>query len=1334
MGDNIQEWYIRPEEEAFDLSVYDTYTDYFSIELHYAGRFTDSPNKKYVDGEFACVDMVENTQFRIDVLNIVLCSLGFEHDDEINLYYKIPLKSLDIGLIPLVSENDTSSFLGYVHKHKMMYVYVKLVETTEGSSDEDGEGGSENDSEDGHSDVNDIIDKEHLVDEVEVNMKDDLEVLDYDSLESDQEDVSENARSRGLRKLKKAASSSGIINNFYVGKEFINRDLAKERIIDYSVETKRNIDFKRNDKRRIREIFKCVMPSMTSKTVFLDKDEGLKEDIFRNGKAINEDTEEDKKCCPWVLYFTKGDKAKWVVKTYKDEHKYLQSKKIKHCTSTFLAKHITDLLIMDPKIPVKAIQEQMQKKFHVVISKTKAFREKTKAQVHLKGGVTVQYSLLRDYLSELQICNLNTTVKIDVYRKKDPEKTTRMFRIIYVCLDALKRGFKEEPPISHSSQTGKRLFPSAEHRKWEISGIPCKHVIAAIHDMADNGMDVGKLEDWVHDSYKLKTWMNVYSHKNAFELCHVCHLIDSGILMEVFTDYVPGPKEPEQTSLSPDYVPKPEYPEYLAPSNEDPEEDPADGGDDDDDDSFDDDDDDDAEEKQEAYEDDDDEEEEHLASADYFVDLVPSVEDTEAFETDESAPTPVPSPRRRTDRISIRPQIPMSAATEALIVAVADALPSSPPPFPLTPLSSLLPQIPLPPLLVSSPSLPLPSPPTVTSPTYDEAPLGYKAAKIRLRAASPPTHHPSEIPSPPLLLPSTSYRDDLPEAYMSLWKRARFTTPTNATPGRPMSKEVGYRIEDVWDDMVGDIEERAPTTIEGLSQRVTDLPTTLAWDTHEIYVRLKDAQDDRALQRARVITLFKDIQYHLHTDVLMESEARCARQARGQAMDCNRATLEPREPVRTDDPEDAGSSCGSTQEKIWTNRLRTAAKSTSRCLTTNMQSFSMSGLEVDAVSVLRSIAPALDPNKHKGQAGKIAVVGGCREYTGAPYFSAISALKIGADLSHVICSKDAAPVIKTYSPELIVHPLLEESYNVRDEDKQSISTRVLAEVDKWLERFDCLVIGPGLGRDPFLLVCHFFFIFTFYSRKIAVVGGCREYTGAPYFSAISALKIGADLSHVICSKDAAPVIKTYSPELIVHPLLEESYNVRDEDKQSISTRVLAEVDKWLERFDCLVIGPGLGRDPFLLDCVSEIMKHARRSNVPMVIDGDGLFLVTNCLDLQLLSLANSIGGVTILRKGQTDYISDGKEVKSVSIYGSPRRCGGQGDILSGSVAVFLAWARRLASKGEHNINPAMLGCIAGSALMRKAASVAFEDKKRSTLTTDIIECLGRSLEDICPVH
>ncbi|KAK9090482.1 hypothetical protein Sjap_023659 [Stephania japonica] len=288
--------------------------------------------------------------------------------------------------------------------------------------------------------------------------------------------------------------------------------------------------------------------------------------------------------------------------------------------------------------------------------------------------------------------------------------------------------------------------------------------------------------------------------------------------------------------------------------------------------------------------------------------------------------------------------------------------------------------------------------------------------------------------------------------------------------------------------------------------------------------------------------------------------------------------------------------------------------------------------------------------------------------------------------------------------------------------------------------------------------------------KIAVIGGCREYTGAPYFAAISALKIGADLSHVFCTRDAATVIKSYSPELIVHPILEESYSVRDEDEGFISSKTVAEVAKWIERFDCLVIGPGLGRDPFLLDCVGEILKLARRSNIPVVIDGDGLFLVTNNLDLvsgyaltvltpnvneykrlvqkvldsdvndqdapeQLLALAKSIGGITILRKGKSDLISDGRTVNAVSTFGSPRRCGGQGDILSGSVAVFSSWARQTTAEVDATFstsNPMVLGCIAASALLRKAASVAFESNKRSTLTTDIIEHLGRSLEDISP--
>ncbi|GJR05727.1 hypothetical protein Tco_0528711 [Tanacetum coccineum] len=116
-------------------------------------------------------------------------------------------------------------------------------------------------------------------------------------------------------------------------------------------------------------------------------------------------------------------------------------------------------------------------------------------------------------------------------------------------------------------------------------------------------------------------------------------------------DNVPGPEHPPSPIEVP-YVPEPEYPEYLAPSDaKAPLEDqplPIDvsptalstgyPSDDDDDDTND--------EDEEPFEDEDDDEEdeEYLAPTDSsvvpVVDHVPLAGDTEAFETDESAPTP----------------------------------------------------------------------------------------------------------------------------------------------------------------------------------------------------------------------------------------------------------------------------------------------------------------------------------------------------------------------------------------------------------------------------------------------------------------------------------------------------------------------------------------------------------------------------------------------------------------------------------------------------------------------------------------------------------------------
>jgi len=95
--------------------------------------------------------------------------------------------------------------------------------------------------------------------------------------------------------------------------------------------------------------------------------------------------------------------------------------------------------------------------------------------------------------------------------------------------------------------------------------------------------------------------------------------------------------------------------------------------------------------------------------------------------------------------------------------------------------------------------------------------------------------------------------------------------------------------------------------------------------------------------------------------------------------------------------------------------------------------------------------------------GRVAVIGGSEDYTGAPYFSAMASARLGADMSHVICEPGAAAVIKTYSPVLMVHPYMRSQKTLTDKDTiDNVSTQVT----DMLSRLHVVVIGPGLGRDP----------------------------------------------------------------------------------------------------------------------------------------------------------------------------------------------------------------------------------------------------------------------------
>ncbi|GJV06828.1 hypothetical protein Tco_1344484 [Tanacetum coccineum] len=112
-----------------------------------------------------------------------------------------------------------------------------------------------------------------------------------------------------------------------------------------------------------------------------------------------------------------------------------------------------------------------------------------------------------------------------------------------------------------------------------------------------------------------------------------------------------------------------------------------------------------------------------------------------------------------------------------------------------------------------------------------------------------------------------------------------FVDMVDVAHGHPMSKELDYGITDTWDDLVGAIDEIAPTTLGGVNQRVTDLATIVEQETTSMYGIMEDAQDDRSQLRGRVNLLYRDRPVHRRLAVMIEREAKMAREAWGLSMD-----------------------------------------------------------------------------------------------------------------------------------------------------------------------------------------------------------------------------------------------------------------------------------------------------------------------------------------------------------------------------------------------------------------------------------------------------------------
>ncbi|GJR27170.1 hypothetical protein Tco_1103402 [Tanacetum coccineum] len=172
--------------------------------------------------------------------------------------------------------------------------------------------------------------------------------------------------------------------------------------------------------------------------------------------------------CPWSLQISKENNT-WTCKTYKDEHTCLQTRQVKLLTDKWLSNQIEDIVKPNPKIPVKALKEQLQKKYQVGISIGKVKRARAASMMRAKGDFTRQYSYLRDYrgfkeglreLLGLDGCFMKGQYPGQLLTAVGIDANHGIYPLAYAIVETKKHTFL----VLGIQAAIAQVFPNAEHR------------------------------------------------------------------------------------------------------------------------------------------------------------------------------------------------------------------------------------------------------------------------------------------------------------------------------------------------------------------------------------------------------------------------------------------------------------------------------------------------------------------------------------------------------------------------------------------------------------------------------------------------------------------------------------------------------------------------------------------------------------------------------------------------------------------------------------------------------------------------------------------------------
>nr|MBC7244176.1 NAD(P)H-hydrate dehydratase [Chloroflexota bacterium] len=114
-------------------------------------------------------------------------------------------------------------------------------------------------------------------------------------------------------------------------------------------------------------------------------------------------------------------------------------------------------------------------------------------------------------------------------------------------------------------------------------------------------------------------------------------------------------------------------------------------------------------------------------------------------------------------------------------------------------------------------------------------------------------------------------------------------------------------------------------------------------------------------------------------------------------------------------------------------------------------------LEMITPAMVRTLLPKRPKDGHKGTFGKVMVVAGSANYTGAPYLAASAAMRVGAGLVTLGIVASIHPILAA--------KLSEATFLLLPHELGALVPEAVKVLQEELGGYDALLLGPGIGRD-----------------------------------------------------------------------------------------------------------------------------------------------------------------------------------------------------------------------------------------------------------------------------